>query len=209
LLYACIERPFDPDHLAALLELFPEPMKKRLASFRRWEDAHLSLVGKLLLLQALRNLSITGLALNDLVYNKHQRPHFESKVDFNISHSGNYVVCAVSPYSRVGIDLEQCNTKVPVDDLLRYFAPAERMMVQSSDDPVTSFYRLWTRKEAALKAYGTGITNALNQVICLEDSVRIAEACYIFQEVPVVPGYLCTVATSQRGVAFDIREYKF
>ncbi len=73
---------------------------------------------------------------------------------FNLSHSGNFVVLAVSD-QEVGVDIQAPRTYKP--GLVRWFSPEEQTWLQSGGD----FHRLWTGKEALSKAIGTGLTKAL------------------------------------------------
>lgn len=79
---------------------------------------------------------------------------------FNISHSGHYVVCAVSE-KPVGIDVEQMR---PVRARLakRVCTEAEYAWYQeaeSNEETIRRFFRIWTTKEAYFKWVGTGITD--------------------------------------------------
>lgn len=75
---------------------------------------------------------------------------------FNLSHSGKYVVLAVSD-APVGIDIEQV---IPTawQDIAQTFGAAERGMLNSSADPLNCFYRIWTAREAFAKEEGIGLT---------------------------------------------------
>ncbi|MDE6690924.1 MAG: 4'-phosphopantetheinyl transferase superfamily protein [Clostridia bacterium] len=82
-------------------------------------------------------------------------------VYFNLSHSGEWTVAAVSD-NEIGVDIQQVK---PVDMRLatRFFAEDERRQIESAGDGATElFYRLWTVKEAYLKALGTGLNRPLN-----------------------------------------------
>ncbi len=78
---------------------------------------------------------------------------------FNLTHSGPVGYLAIAPYS-VGIDVEQHR---PFDDLQPliddYCSPEEIAALAALPAPAraSAFLRVWTRKEAALKAWGTGI----------------------------------------------------
>ncbi len=75
---------------------------------------------------------------------------------FSLSHSGPWVVCATAD-SPVGVDVElpRCSAAVAQ----RFFHPEE---VALADDP-DQLCRLWTAKEAFVKALGVGITIPLNR----------------------------------------------
>jgi 4'-phosphopantetheinyl transferase len=90
-------------------------------------------------------------------------------VFFNVSHSGDWVLIAISRM-RVGVDVEQIRPDFPVDDLLDSIcSPKERAWIyKGADDIRLSFYQLWTRKEALVKATGKGISDAFQHVPSLD-----------------------------------------
>ncbi len=92
--------------------------------------------------------------------------HAESGIEFNVTHSGQLFLYAVSRGRPVGVDVEWKNKGLAVEDLARrYFAPAEaRLLFEEApvEERLDNFYRCWTRKEAYLKAKGTGLTTKLH-----------------------------------------------
>jgi len=93
--------------------------------------------------------------------------HAESPISFNVSHSGDLFLYAVSrSRATLGVDVERKKEEREFEKLAqRFFAPAEaRQLLEeaSRDDRLHSFYRCWTRKEAYLKARGTGLTTKLD-----------------------------------------------
>lgn len=90
------------------------------------------------------------------------RPHLrDGGPDFNLSHAEDRVVVAVAAEGQVGIDLEACRPLPDRDALARHvmdraeLAAFEALPAGERD---VAFYRLWTRKEAVLKALGTGFS---------------------------------------------------
>ena len=80
--------------------------------------------------------------------------------DFNLSHSGAYVACAVVTTGRVGIDVEAINRKMDYTRVLSHVtSPAERAWLESKnpDSARRAFFRLWVLKEAYAKARGDGL----------------------------------------------------
>ena len=91
------------------------------------------------------------------------RPFVPGKpLDFNISHSGDFVAGAFTRIGRVGLDIERMR---PDRDLVgiaqRFFAPEEAQDIKRG--PLEVFYRLWTAKEAALKMTGQGLSGGLDR----------------------------------------------
>ena len=88
-----------------------------------------------------------------------------SDLRFNVSHSGDLALIAVTLGSDVGIDVEQCRPVKQLDQLARrYFHPAEieAVLATASDARNDAFMRCWTGKEAVLKAHGVGIAGSLD-----------------------------------------------
>jgi len=86
-------------------------------------------------------------------------------VHFNLSHSGERAVLAVSDDVEVGIDLEQIRAIEHVDLARRYFhrnevAAIERL--RDTQEQHHAFFRIWTLKEAVVKALGTGLSTPLD-----------------------------------------------
>ncbi|MDZ5634890.1 4'-phosphopantetheinyl transferase family protein [Janthinobacterium sp. GMG1] len=80
---------------------------------------------------------------------------------FNLSHSGDAMLLAVARHA-VGVDVEQCaGTPLDLDPLLDLLCHADEraaMAALAPDQRRQQFYQLWTRKEAYLKALGTGLS---------------------------------------------------
>lgn len=87
----------------------------------------------------------------------------------SLAHTAGMVVCAVSEHP-VGIDVESCWRKVPIEPLAaRYFSAEEHAKLQRLPawQKAEMFFILWTLKEAYLKAHGRGIFH-LNRQICFD-----------------------------------------
>ena len=93
------------------------------------------------------------------------KPHIANGRDgshlaFNLSHSGELVAVAVAREGEIGVDVE---LKRPLDDLdglsRMVLAPGEaaEMAALATDERLDAFYDIWTRKEALLKAMGSGL----------------------------------------------------
>jgi 4'-phosphopantetheinyl transferase len=88
-------------------------------------------------------------------------------VHFNLAHSADLAVVAVSGCGAVGVDVEEWDDGVEHLHLAeRFFSVAERATLRGlapdSDAVAAGFFAAWTRKEAYLKATGHGITRGLH-----------------------------------------------
>jgi 4'-phosphopantetheinyl transferase len=105
-------------------------------------------------------------------YGPHGKPSLaaefhQASLHFNLAHSEDIAVFAVTRLGPVGIDVEQIRPLADADDLVeRFFSPRENALFQplSEDQKSIAFFNLWTRKEAWLKATGEGIAHSLNRV---------------------------------------------
>ena len=89
---------------------------------------------------------------------------------FNVSHSGNWILIAIGKV-RVGVDLEWVKPDFAFHDLMpSSFSPAEQQYIDACANTRQCFYRLWTRKEALVKATGKGIDDRFGQIPSLTGS---------------------------------------
>lgn len=80
-------------------------------------------------------------------------------VSFNISHSGNDGLIAIAASGRLGVDLEHRRPLADLDGIAgRVFGTDERhaLSALTGGDKAALFFKLWTCKEALIKASGTG-----------------------------------------------------
>ena len=99
-------------------------------------------------------------------YGEHGKPF--AKVDsrragigFNVSHSGRHGLIAVAAHDCLGIDVEERVEQRDLDGIgSLVYGPAERQLlaIATGDDKVHLFYRLWSMKEALIKAIGAGFS---------------------------------------------------
>ena len=81
-------------------------------------------------------------------------------IRFNLSHSADLALIAVTRGREVGVDVERVQRGIHFDQIVEhYFEPAEAWELRTSPphERVSKFFDLWTRKEACLKADGSGL----------------------------------------------------
>ncbi|MDF1519767.1 MAG: 4'-phosphopantetheinyl transferase superfamily protein [Brevefilum sp.] len=101
--------------------------------------------------------------------NRYQKPFLscpaDSNLSFNLSHSEEFLLIALTKGRRIGIDVERLS---PDRDFAAIaplvFSPEEQALLSCSSDPRLDFYTLWTAKEAILKATGRGFSFPPRQV---------------------------------------------
>ncbi|WP_448701606.1 4'-phosphopantetheinyl transferase family protein [Mucilaginibacter sp. AW1-3] len=97
-------------------------------------------------------------------------------IHYNTTHSGDDVLIAIAAMP-VGIDVENLEPMFPYQDILEHtFNRQEISVIDESENPLETFYRLWTRKEALLKATGKGIDDDMKLIPCTDGQHRIDRA---------------------------------
>lgn len=95
----------------------------------------------------------------DIEYVANGKPVYRnSDIYFNLSHAGNYVVCAVSDKA-VGVDIERLRKNV-IRVAKRFFTQAECDWIGNDS---LKFSRIWTLKEAYAKLTGEGIAGTVSK----------------------------------------------
>ena len=81
---------------------------------------------------------------------------------FNVSHSGRHGLIALAERAEMGVDVEERRPRKDLEGIGGLvFSPAERQLLAAADrNRKQVFYRLWSLKEALIKAIGTGFSLA-------------------------------------------------
>ena len=102
---------------------------------------------------------------------EHGKPAIAAGVDpqgwaFNVSHSGDMVVCAVTRGIAVGVDVEDVERQSRTMQIAdRFFVPREVAPMKRLEGRAQRelFFAHWTLKEAFIKATGTGLHTSLSK----------------------------------------------
>ena len=87
------------------------------------------------------------------------------KLEFNLSHSGNLALIAVSRECKVGVDVEHIRSNMEFESIAnRFFSPNEvaELISLPLEQRTIAFFNCWTRKEAYIKAQGLGLSLPLD-----------------------------------------------
>ncbi|WP_347460911.1 4'-phosphopantetheinyl transferase superfamily protein [Acinetobacter sp. ANC 7454] len=104
----------------------------------------------------------------DLAVTEHGKPYLKAhpEYSFNHTHSKNMYALALSKQvANLGVDIEELSRKVRFEALAGHaFHPEEFKIWQSLDYDLEYWFKVWTTKEAVLKANGLGIRINLNEL---------------------------------------------
>jgi 4'-phosphopantetheinyl transferase len=179
----------------------PQKIWDRIEQKASQEKIQSSLLGYLLLKESLERNGLHH-TMELIKQSPEGRPIIGSNFDFNISHSGQYAVCAFSKKYSLGIDIERIKP-LSLASLQHFFNQDEWADVQENQNPQESFYRLWTKKEAVVKADGRGLNIPLKEIIIQNNQGFVEQIKWFLQEIPLDKNYMVYVATNQ-----PIQEYQ-
>jgi phosphopantetheinyl transferase len=105
---------------------------------------------------------------------KSGKPFVENKgLFFNVSHSDSSYLIAVSRMGRIGVDIECLTGNEDLVSMADYaFSEHEKRVCFETDDRIMNFTKIWTLKEALLKATGSGLADNLAQQDVFEKLYR-------------------------------------
>jgi 4'-phosphopantetheinyl transferase len=140
---------------------------ERAARFYRRQEQNRFLVSRATLRGILAHYLQVAPASLRFALNAHGKPELDGSetLSFNLSHSGNLALIAVTRKRALGIDVEQLRSDVDFVRLAaRVFSTAEAEQLASlavPEERVEAFFRCWTRKEAYIKGQGVGLSLGL------------------------------------------------
>ena len=124
------------------------------------------------------------------------KPYIKNGPFFNISHSGKIVVVVFSIKSPIGIDVQEMND-IDIRELASFFHESELLFLEKNKFEIDQFYKIWTRKEAFLKAIGIGFLEGLDNFNVLTDSINHNMSWY-WDEFQLVENYkFCICSANQ------------
>jgi 4'-phosphopantetheinyl transferase len=102
--------------------------------------------------------------------NAHGKPYLHpapAMLQFNLSHSGDWALCAVTTAGEVGVDIERvrpCSPAYRLKVARRFFSAHEYHAINSAGPTGidSAFFSGWTRKEAYIKCHGKGLAIPLD-----------------------------------------------
>lgn len=118
-------------------------------------------------------------------YGEKGKPYLrEYPLFFNLSHSGEYVVCAVSD-REIGVDIQKCSAMNIIRIARRFYSEEECRALEAcetEEERQQYFFRLWARKEAYGKLLGEGIFGVVSVNLLPDESSMTAQKELLWHE---------------------------
>lgn len=198
------------------LKVLPEDRRLHVEEYKQMSDKRRSLAGSVLVREAFGK-RYPGIDMHALSFKTEMngKPYIEGypQFHFNISHSGNYTVCAVSE-ENVGIDIQQTR-EVKVNVAKRFFTEKEKAQIEAVADTgelskallgkqQEMFFRIWSAKEAYVKLTGKGIKELQSFTADLQsgrilDTHRRQDISVYLKEYDVMQNYVLTVCAGEQN----------
>jgi 4'-phosphopantetheinyl transferase len=195
LLYTKIAGQLPQSILDRYLSILTKEMRSRNSRYVQWQDQLRDLLGKLLLVNAFKKIGLQQYGLHQIRYNEYGRPYMgnATDIDFNISHSGSFVLCAITRGLKVGVDIEEI---IPVNlcDFEDTMTCQQWAIIEASKEPLQCFYSFWTKKESVIKADSRGLSIPLQDIHIKENTVQHDGRKWYLKEINIDPGYCMSVA---------------
>ncbi|MBU0485489.1 MAG: 4'-phosphopantetheinyl transferase superfamily protein [Proteobacteria bacterium] len=196
---ACFKTRLSDDVMHKWMTTLPGSIRDAISRFQRWEDRQASLYGKLLLREALTLNGADPDCLEHLRLDRYGRPYLEERVDFNISHSGEFVVCAVTSFGKIGVDVERVRA-LDIVEFQKYISPENWQEINRQEDPLRSFFDHWTMRESVIKADGRGLSIPLDNLAVKNGAVALEGKEWFLRKLDLAPDYCCHLATDRNDL---------
>ena len=192
--------------------------KERAGKFKFEKHRNRFIAGRGLMRETLGRVLQSNPAALEFGYSERGKPELAapfltSGIHFNLAHSENLALLAVTRIGSVGVDVEHIRPVNNVEELVaRFFSKRENELFQKLADTgkPAAFFNLWTRKEALLKATGEGIGSRLNlvevsflpgepaQLLAISEDTALA-AQWTLQAFSPAPGFVGALAIQSQN----------
>ncbi|WP_245179005.1 4'-phosphopantetheinyl transferase family protein [Flavobacterium chilense] len=181
------------------LPKLPFAFRERLKKRAKWQDVQLSVLGMSLLFTAVKKQYHLNLDAHDILYNQYNKPYFKGNpVYFNISHSAEIAVCAITDKTQLGIDIEKIY-QIELGNFKGNMSDCQWNDIVFSNNAQEAFFDYWTQKEAVIKAAEKGLNINLQSFEILEKSASVEKEIYFLEEIKIDKSYKCYLAHKIKG----------
>lgn len=187
---AILDRPVDE-----LLPLFTRDRQAEILRFRFNADRNRTAYGELMARHLLS--ARTGVAIENISFGRDTlgKPFCgQSEFQFNISHSGQWVVCSVGKVLN-GVDVETAQ-EIDMAIAKEHFLVNEynHLLMMPEEERNAALLKLWTVKESYLKYTGEGLSGGVDCIDCLallRGGDRVAAKNFVLPDDAVIG--ICTL----------------
>lgn len=156
--YANVENLNIENYLSKL----PQARQEKIAKYKFEKDIKLS-IGVWIILEKAMKLHQINVSKYEVEVSEKGKPSFKDcPLQFSLSHSGTYVLVAISS-SPVGADIQEMRDFN--DKMINYISDEDDLKyIDSQNDKRDAFYKVWTFKEALVKKSGEGFSTQIKKI---------------------------------------------
>ncbi|WP_226701677.1 4'-phosphopantetheinyl transferase family protein [Priestia aryabhattai] len=172
----CRSEEFSHESLYKMKKYLSPEKQARIEKIRRIEDIKSTIISELLIRMFIKKIYNEKTTISYTEFNK---PYLltHPNIHYNVSHSGNYIICGVDNCS-IGVDIEliENNIESNLDIAKHFFNKDEYNYLLGSPEYRQNelFYELWTLKESFIKLLGEGLHVDLNSFnIHMEKCIKV------------------------------------
>jgi len=213
-IYAVKISDISEEKINELCLLIDSEKKYKVEKYINKKDKIRTLIGEILI----RTIIFEKLKIDNkyikLNKNQYGKPYLKDypNFNFNISHSGEYVVCAVDN-KPIGIDVEEVKY-IGNEDIAKSFFTAKEYEYIINHDlelQLNKFYEIWTLKESYIKCCGQGLSIPLNSFtieIDQSENIKVIRNNeykeHVFKRFDIEAGYKIAVCSLNTEISNNI-----
>jgi len=211
-----IDERISDDRINTMLDCIPGSRNAMLKRFVGKKDLLRGLYSSILIRYLVhKKLNISSEKIR-FILNEYQKPFLAGcdNFNFNISHSGDYVACALSG-SMIGIDIQQMrNNCFDIAETVFAEEELEKFRMLPETEKPDFFFDLWTLKESYIKAVGLGLSLDLKSFYfnIIDNSIKLISPhkypCNNFKMYYVDKSYKCAVCAEQNLFPDEIKKLR-
>jgi 4'-phosphopantetheinyl transferase len=186
--------------------MLPIDQQVKNCRLRRWQDRHAHLYTRLQLMEGLKMSGIKYGGLDGIQFDLNNRPFISEEIDFNISHSDGYAICAIGTGMRIGVDIEFYR-ELEVNQYRTSMSQYQWNDILSAKSPAMSFLAYWTMKEAVVKADGRGMNISFEDVYFENGTGVLGNMRWFLHEIKIDSGCQAWLACNSSKVEIELIEY--
>jgi 4'-phosphopantetheinyl transferase len=197
--YSLVDPEMPDQKFFAYLEQIPAGLRPDVLRYHRRADQVRTLVGKLLMKEAIVQAGFSAELMDSILYTSFKRPYIADNFDFNITHSGYCVACAAGFDMKLGIDVEEIKP-ITADDITTVLRDEELHEMQQANATPETILHFWTRKEAIVKASGEGLYMQPQEIYFIDElTARTPGNIWHLHKLDIDDAHICYCVTNRPG----------
>ena len=175
-----VDKKNHKDRLTSYWSILNELEKEKATKYRFEKDRDCSIIARGVIRMLLGNYLKIHPKDVKLKLGEFGKPFLNelSDIQFNVSHSANAIVLTFVKKDKIGVDIEHTKRNIEVNTIAKQFFSKEEITALFSLDEKyqkQAFFNCWTRKEAFIKALGSGLSFPLDQFVVSLDTIKNAQ----------------------------------